>query len=115
MSGKKARVKANYASSSFDPLIFRKGESVVTTYESEDWPGWIWCINNDGKNGWAPISYLEISEDSAKALRDYSAAELTVREGDELIVLEEESGWCWCEYSDGEKGWVPEEILRILE
>lgn len=113
MSIKKARVKANYTSSSLDPLYIVKGEPLVVAYESEEYPGWIWCINNDGKSGWAPISYLEITENSATAKQDYDASELTVRAGDKLTVLGEESGWCWCELSEDEKGWVPIENLEL--
>lgn len=114
MAGKKARVKANYMSSSLDPLFVMRGESVIVTYESEEWPGWIWCINKEGKSGWTPINYLEISGESAVAKQDYDAAELTVRAGDELMVLDEESGWCWCAFGDDEKGWVPTENLEFL-
>jgi SH3-like domain-containing protein len=113
MAMKKARVRANYTSSSLDPLFIMKGESVVVTYESEEWPGWIWCINKDGKSGWAPMSYLEITGESAVAKRDYDATELTVRAGDELTVLDEESGWCRCSFGEDEKGWVPSENLEF--
>jgi hypothetical protein len=111
MAVKKARVKANYKSSSLDPMFVLKGEPLVVAYESEEWPGWIWCINNEGKNGWVPLNYIEINSDSAVAIRDYDASELTVMAGEEVIVLEEESGWCWCQYGNDEKGWVPVENL----
>jgi len=115
MAGKKARVKANYTSSSLNPLYIMKGESVVVTYESDEWPGWIWCINKEGKSGWAPVNYLEITEGSAVAKRDYDATELTVREGDELKILDEESGWYWCVFGEDEKGWVPIENLEFID
>ena len=115
MLEKKAKVKANYTASSLDPLFIMKGESLVVTHESEEWPGWIWCINNEGKGGWAPVSYLEIDGKSAVAGRDYDATELTVRSGDELKVLDEERGWCWCVNGDDKKGWVPTENLEFLE
>lgn len=115
MAVKKAKVKANYTLSSLDPLFVLKGEPLVVTYESEEWPGWIWCINNEGKSGWAPMSYLEIADGSAVAKRDYDATELTVMAGDELTILLEESGWCWCAFGDDEKGWVPTENLEFLD
>ncbi len=115
MAGKKAKVKANYMSSSLDPLFVMKGESLVVAYESEEWPGWIWCINEEGKSGWAPISYLEIKGESAVAKQEYDAMELTVRTGDELTILHEESGWCWCAFGEDEKGWVPTENLDFLK
>jgi len=115
MVKKEAKAKANYNSSSLNPLKFKKDEALVVTYPSDEWPGWIWCLNNDGKSGWAPESYLEISGDSAVARRDYDATELTVRMGDRLTVLDEESGWCWCEFGDDEKGWVPIENLELID
>ena len=115
MPGKKAKVKANYMSSSLDPLFIMKGECLVVAYESEKWPGWIWCINKEGKSGWTPMSYLEITGESAVARRDYDAVELTVRVDDELKVLDEESGWCWCLFGGDEKGWVPTENLEFLD
>jgi hypothetical protein len=115
MMKKKAKVKANYTSSSLDPLKFSKDEALVVAYESDEYPGWIWCINNDGKSGWAPTGYLEITDDSAMAKQDYDATELTVRAGDELTVLGEEGGWCWCSFREDEKGWVPTENLEFPE
>jgi hypothetical protein len=97
MPGKKAKVKANYTSSSFDPIFILKGEPLVVAYESEEYPGWIRCINNEGKGGWAPAGFLEISGEAAVANRDYNGAELTVRAGERLTVLEEVCGWCWCD------------------
>jgi len=115
MSVRKAKAKANYNSSSLDPLKFKKSDNLVVAYSSDEWPGWIWCLSNDGKGGWAPESYLEISGESAVARRDYDATELTVRMGDKLTVLDEESGWYWCALGDDEKGWVPIENLELLE
>ena len=40
-------------------------------------------------------------------LTDYSAAELTVMEQEELLVAHEESGWLWCMNRQGDSGWVP--------
>lgn len=115
MPGKKAKVKANYTSSSLDPIFILKGEPLVVAYESEVYPGWIWCINNEGKGGWAPASCLEINGESAVARQDYDGAELTVRNGDELTVIREEQGWCWCVFGDSDRGWVPVEILEFFE
>jgi hypothetical protein len=94
MMKKKAKVKANYTSSSLDPLKFSKDEA---------------------QSGWAPTGYLEITDDSAMAKQDYDATELTVRAGDELTVLGEEGGWCWCSFREDEKGWVPTENLEFPE
>ena len=37
----------------------------------------------------------------------YSAKELTVITGQELTIVQEESGWLWCYDQQGKHGWVP--------
>ena len=40
--------------------------------------------------------------------------ELTIDEGQEVIVLEEESGWAWVRTTLGEEGWIPLENMQDL-
>ena len=54
---------------------------------------------------------MEILGPSVKMQRDYNATELTVRGGEEVFVLEEESGWVFCRTMDGRKGWLPYTII----
>ncbi len=46
---------------------------------------------------------------------DYSAAELSVEPGDELVLHKPESGWHWASKSDGEVGWIPAEKVDVLD
>jgi hypothetical protein len=45
--------------------------------------------------------------ETATLRQDYDATELTVRAGEELMVMVEESGWLWCANRTGQRGWVP--------
>ncbi len=62
---------------------------------------------------YTPLAYLD-GEGSQRSLRvDYSARELSVREGQRVQALTTESGWAWCRADDGQKGWVPLSSLEM--
>jgi uncharacterized protein YgiM (DUF1202 family) len=105
-------VKVAYQSAYPEPLVVKAGEPLTVEDRTSEWPGWVWCANSDGKSGWMPGSYLQRNGEHAKALRDYDATELSVIAGDKLIVIESESGWCWCRTIAGRHGWVPSEYLQ---
>jgi hypothetical protein len=44
----------------------------------------------------------------------YTAAELTVAVGDELVAQEQESGWIWCTHHRQQRGWVPLDYVTLL-
>lgn len=100
---------ATYAS----PIKITIGEEVAVDHEDTDNPGWVWCTDNRGKSGWVPKSILDFSFNgaNARAFEDYDAIELTVRRGESVKILEEESGWFWCENAEGQHGWVPKECV----
>jgi uncharacterized protein YgiM (DUF1202 family) len=112
---KKARVIKSYRSAFPDPLIIKAGEVLKIKEKESEWEGWIWCVSEQGKPGWVPNSCLEISGESGTALRDYDATELSVGVGEELTVLEEESGWYRCVNENDRTGWVPAVCLKIKE
>ncbi|EBF3114969.1 hypothetical protein FHL56_22115 [Salmonella enterica] len=61
--------------------------------------------------GWVPGQILD--RDGGLAKEDYTARELEVRKGDELVGLKSLNGWMWCErLSDGQSGWVPLSLLH---
>jgi uncharacterized protein YgiM (DUF1202 family) len=45
-------------------------------------------------------------------IRDYISKELVTNVGEEVDVVEIESGWAWVTNGKGEKGWIPIECLR---
>ena len=79
------------------------------------WRGWLWCVPADGPSGWVPSAFVRRDGASGVALRDYDASELTVKPGDVLEALEEESGWLRCLAADGAVGWVPLECVELCE
>jgi SH3-like domain-containing protein len=92
-----------------EPIRLSQGDRVRVTKE-DTWDQvhiWLWCIDERGQEGWVPQAWLERNGDEAVATRDYHAAELTVREGEMVCVLDETSGWYWCENAAGDQGWVP--------
>jgi len=91
----------------FDPSDQRNSER-----HKNKWPGWLWCAAADGTKGWVPENYVRVEGNSCVLLKDYNATELTVSEGDRLLVQFEESGWLWCRTARGLEGWVPKENIR---
>jgi len=110
------KVIKNHKSEFNVPLVAKKGDTVEGQERETEWDGWIWCRNGAGLQGWVPKKYLEsISElGHFQFLQDYNARELTVEEGKEVIVLDEESGWAWVRTPLGEEGWLPLENLQDL-
>jgi Variant SH3 domain len=112
-------VKA-YTSAYPNPLILRAGDTL--DFDPDDklnserhknqWPEWLWCTTQDGTKGWVPENYVRVEENTCVLLRDYNATELTVSEGEQLLVQFEESGWLWCRTARGLEGWVPKENIK---
>jgi uncharacterized protein YgiM (DUF1202 family) len=108
------QVIAAYQASNPDPLSVSTGEALDIGEKVNYWNGnpnwiWMWCTDRRGKSGWVPKDYIDIDANSTTgtARYTYSATELTVAAGDELVVEREESGWLWCTNQERESGWVP--------
>ena len=110
----RARVTANYTAAFADPIRIKTGDILRVEQRESEWPGWIWCITVSGMAGWVPEDYIRRTGDTAEALRDYDATELTVQIGDELELLYEQSGWYFSRTRAGDEGWVPAENLELL-
>jgi SH3-like domain-containing protein len=87
-----------------DPLNVRAGEALIVGEDDPEWPGWRWCTDAHGKEGWVPEAFIGAGQ---AIERDYTARELEVRVGDEVEVVYEVAGWVWCEMADGRSGWIP--------
>lgn len=95
-----------------DPLQGRQGDILQVGREDGEYPGWAWCSAQDGRQGWAPLAWLErLGSGEARLRRDYNARELELAEGDGVIVHLAESGWVWASGPEGNQGWAPEHIL----
>jgi uncharacterized protein YgiM (DUF1202 family) len=110
-----AKVTKSHQQSYADPITMRAGDTVEISGKEDNWNGWvwIWCTNQQGKSGWVPKSYVELSGSTGRARCDYDAIELSVSVGEEVLIEKEESGWVWCINRDGKRGWVPVENIEI--
>jgi uncharacterized protein YgiM (DUF1202 family) len=107
------RAISEYRAGYPDPISISAGQELAVGEKQSEWPGWLWCIDRDGKSGWVPEVYVERQDAVAVALCDYDAVELSVHAGEELILGTEESGWFWCTNRTGQSGWVPVEHLDL--
>ena len=111
------KVIKNHKSEFHTPLIAKKGEIVQGEERETEFEGWLWCQSNSGVQGWVPKNHLEPASESGhfQFLQDYNARELTIDAGQEVIVLDEESGWAWVRTTLGEEGWIPLDSLQGLK
>lgn len=108
----RARILKTYQTQYPDPIELTTGEVVFLGMKDPDFPGWIWATSAaSGKSGWVPEQFLAMDGSEARSLREYSARELTVSEGDLVTVLDELLGWAWVESEAGARGWVPQTHL----
>jgi len=112
---RRVRVVEPYAAIYPDPLRASKGEPLDLGKRDDEYPGWIWCTDSRGKSGWTPEAYLEVRGDRAILLRDYDARELTVNEGDMLIVEDEEAHWLFCVTKSGKRGWIARRNTEVMK
>lgn len=102
-----------------EPITFLKGAplAVGEVYEGpEGWDNWLFCETPGQKGGWVPAQIIEtVNDKNARALEDYTAKELNVREGSLLLGSRTLNGWVWCRSIDSlESGWVPLANLKQL-
>lgn len=101
------RVHTAYTSTHSNTRVIPAGQEVTVGNRCEEWPGWVRCTAPGGWEAWTPEVYLDIHGGTARFIRAYMAREFSVDVGDEFLVLEERSGWLFCEDSCGERGWIP--------
>ncbi|MGR2766947.1 SH3 domain-containing protein [Photobacterium ganghwense] len=98
------------------PIHFAKGATLFVGEEyqgQEEWHNWFYCRTEDGAAGWVPEQiFKRITNDTAIALKSYTARELNVDEGDKLYGSTRMNGWIWCEFPNCSNkvetsGWVP--------
>lgn len=91
----------------------RAGDVVRHDRVDEKNPGWFVGADSRGVEGYFPCRWFDVDPgaSTARALRDYDAAELTIGAGVEVECLAEESGWLLVRADDGREGWIPETCL----
>ena len=98
----------------------RASEIIKISDKVDYWNGnpgwvWVWCTDARGKSGWVPKGVIDVHADGTTGIAryDYTATELTVAVGDELVAWREESGWLWCTNQQGKSGWVPADHVTV--
>ncbi|MHA1958791.1 MAG: SH3 domain-containing protein [Candidatus Thorarchaeota archaeon] len=112
-----ARVAKKHESENPISLVARKEDVLKGEEKETEWEGWLWCVNEAGIHGWVPKAYLKplTKPGNFQLLQDYSARELSVEPGLEVIVLLEESEWVWVRNPIGDEGWIPKRNLSDIE
>ncbi|HEV2730234.1 MAG TPA: SH3 domain-containing protein [Terriglobales bacterium] len=104
---RKVRIKLEHKIEYPDPIRVEAGETVNVGREDAEFPGWKWCKASDGREGWVPVELLSGEGAEATVLQDYSAREVEVRPGEEVIVEEARHDWLLVRNGQGERGWIP--------
>jgi hypothetical protein len=108
--GRRAVVLREYVAQYPDPITVVAGAVVRVEKDDPEFPGWWWCVAEDGRAGWVHSELLTPSPapgSSARLRVDYTARELTVQRAMRLTVLDERGGWLYVSAPDGATGWVP--------
>jgi uncharacterized protein YgiM (DUF1202 family) len=107
MPGIRVRYEVQYP----NPIEVRAGERVEVGRQDEDNPAWFWCRASDGREGWMPTELLSRKDSLATVLEDYSAKELAVDPGEEVLLEQVRHGWALVRNAKGQRGWIPESCL----
>ena len=83
------------------------GESLTIRRADDEFPDWRWCRALDGREGWVPVELLSSEEPETVILQDYSARELQVQAGEDVVVEDARHGWVLVRNVKGERGWIP--------
>ena len=110
---RKGLVVVAYEAAYPDRFVLRTGDRVKIGHKKSEWSGWLWCTDGNGNSRWIPESYVARDNDTGRMLRDYDSTELSVAVGEELTVLQQESGWFWCTNQSGQSGWVPAANVQV--
>jgi hypothetical protein len=107
MTHRKVRIKIEHRIEYPDPIRVAAGERVNVGREDAEFHGWKWCKASDGREGWVPVELLSNEGAEATVLQDYSARELAVQPGEEVVVEESRHEWLLVRNIQGERGWIP--------
>lgn len=103
------RMLRGYQALYSNPISVHAGEHVrwIDRPDDGEYLGWKWARAASGLEGWVPRPWFGPGDDGSIALRDYSARELTLSAGAEVLELDQYSGWLWVCDLKRRTGWVP--------
>lgn len=107
------RACRSWTASYIHPLRVRSGDALRLIRTDEEWPGWVWVCAGDSNEGWMPARFITETEPH-HALCDYDAMELTVVDGEALLLGREVDGWIHCATVEGDEGWLPAHCCEVL-
>jgi SH3-like domain-containing protein len=111
---RKARIKTEYRPQYPNPITVTAGERLQVGVEDREFPGWKWCKAADGREGWIPIELILGEGSKATILEDYSARELAVGTGEEVMVESCCHEWLLVRNAKGNRGWIPASHAEVL-
>ena len=116
--GKMALVVVSYealAKYRSNPLAMLGGDELKVGRRDDEWPGWVFCEDTAGRQGWVPEKYVRISGEKGIAEEGYVAQELSAVEGEIVRVEKVERGWAWVRSMTDETGWIPVKNLKGVD
>lgn len=110
----RARVRDSHQIPARPSIQLAAGEQVVVVKRDTRWPAFVFVTAASGE-GWVPARNLSVDQGAAVVVTPYDTAELAVRKGDFVTVVErdDDSGWWWCCSASGAEGWVPVAVLDV--
>lgn len=117
---RRCQVVREYTTEFPDPITFQAGEEISVSEQISNWNDnpawrWVWCTDARGKSGWTPSIFFEARGQTAIALRDYAATELSASVGETLSITDAYGGWFWCINQHGKHGWIPQDHVAELQ
>eukprot|EP01121_Diplochlamys_sp_Union-15-3_P011473 TRINITY_DN3333_c0_g3_i1.p1 TRINITY_DN3333_c0_g3~~TRINITY_DN3333_c0_g3_i1.p1 ORF type:complete len:469 (-),score=109.87 TRINITY_DN3333_c0_g3_i1:130-1353(-) len=112
----RAKALYDYIAADDTEISFKTDDIITVTRNDDSIPGWLEGELN-GKRGLFPGNYVEILNKNRKCvvLFDFIAEngdELTIKEGEELIIESENEGWCTGRNKDGKTGLFPRNYVE---
>lgn len=92
---RKRRVVSSHESAYPDPIVVEAGDEIEVSERDTEWDGWLWCTDTTGREGWIPAAYITGRTGLVSCRADYTAAELTVAEGEFVMSHDAVGGWEW--------------------
>ena len=102
-----------YTSQYPDPICFETGAELEVKRGDPQYPGWFWCREASGKEGWVHQSFLTACTGTTTSIRAYSARELTAVVGERGLLVELLDGWAYIRLDSGREGWIPKEHVHL--
>lgn len=111
-----AIINTDYEIAYSKPLRLKVGDAfeVVPKDIPDKWAGWHWAQTGN-QAGWISKHYFEKRDDRFVVIRDYDGAELSVHRGASVALKFQDCGWSFIEDQEGNRGWIPSEIISALE